>query len=543
MNFNYLKLFNIDSLAGRTLIHFLFLTIFFINPINAATYKYYFSNSGGGSECSQGSPCASLNDAQKKVDAAGSSDTVYLFFKRGDKWTVQTQYASRTRCYGIDVSDSNPTVHINAYGTGAKPILDGGVTDFSRVASHNTSTGPLQWSNMIHLKKDGCTVKNIKINGTYGRAIEIGDELDPADNITIDNCEFTNIGGSTIRASTYYGTSNTTITNNFLQTTGELWMNEKTKNQQSDWAIAIALHPQPGSRRNTSGNLVAHNIIDGNSGEGIHSVNGIIEYNIVGDTGSVGIFCNPFANDPTDTIIRYNLVTHEDWSISVYDDNIINGSEHIAPNGIAVYDELAGGSNAGATVEVYGNIVINRYFGIWFDDVGDRSPWGSVKIYNNTVIDSHKTNYVIGDDYDVVAAGQGFIYNNASILYDRTGASHAADWGDPSGLSNYWQITDNAFWTTGGNPIVDPDWRKNYVTNDPKLAGEEDRLSVDWDGQSGMTYYKDITNADVKPVSGSSLMDSQERIIYGSKWDVGATTLPKGESVLQAPVGLKIISE
>ena len=49
------------------------------------------------------------------------------------------------------------------------------------------------------------------------------------------------------------------------------------------------------------------------------------------------------------------------------------------------------------------------------------------------------------------------IYNNASIFYDQTGATHVED--DAVQYPSGWTIDNNAFWTTGGSPIVDSNWR------------------------------------------------------------------------------------
>ena len=160
-----------------------------------------------------------------------------------------------------------------------------------------------------------------------------------------------------------------------------------------------------------------------------------------------------------------------------------------------------------------------------------------------------------------------FFYNNSSILYDRTGAIHAADWEDATDLSTYWTIDNNQFWTTGGSPSVDSDWQTNYVTTDPKLAGEEQGSPVDWDGQSGATYYKDITFANVIPNRNSGSIDTGKTLPYentylsnGSdfiglpttvnfvtmqqshdgKWDIGAIIYSESKAILKPPVDLKV---
>ena len=133
-------------------------------------------------------------------------------------------------------------------------------------------------------------------------------------------------------------------------------------------------------------------------------------------------------------------------------------------------------------------IVINQNIGIWVYNTRDyTNSYGSVKVYNNTVIDSHSWNIF-------VAEANGFnsvkIYNNASILYDQIGDKHAYDQGEFLPHGN-WTIDNNHYWTKGGSPKVYAGWKTNCVTTDPKLLGEVIH-GIDWDGQSGATYISAI---------------------------------------------------
>jgi len=65
-----------------------------------------------------------------------------------------------------------------------------------------------------------------------------------------------------------------------------------------------------------------------------------------------------------------------------------------------------------------------------------------VRIFNNTVIDSQSNNFCI-NSYAAVEILAGYIYNNASILYDETGDKHVEDYG--ADMSN-WTIDNNSFW-------------------------------------------------------------------------------------------------
>ena len=238
-----------------------------------------------------------------------------------------------------------------------------------------------------------------------------------------------------------------------------------------------------------------------------------------------------------------------------------------------MFDESVGnGNNLNCDIQIYGNVIINNNIGIWiFNNRGTNADkFGSVKIYNNLIIDSHVANIRALDHWQFTNMK---IYNNASILYDRTNAKHVQD-GDESYPAG-WTIDNNAFWTSGGSPTVRSNWRKNYVTSNPKLPGEE-VYHIDWDGQTGATYWKNITiNKHLFPQSNSSLFNSGKNLsgynatilTYGSdftklpgtatfatatqpntdNWDIGAlsrrgVTSPIQTPVIPAPNNLRIES-
>ena len=101
------------------------------------------------------------------------------------------------------------------------------------------------------------------------------------------------------------------------------------------------------------------------------------------------------------------------------------------------------------------------------------------------------------------------------------------------------------------------------------MAGEERTSPVNWDGQFGATYYKDITFADVTPNSGSGLIDTGKTVPFedtylsnGSdftvlpttvtfvtkqqshddKWDIGAIIFSNNVYPVRDPVGLHILT-
>ena len=532
------------------------ITFIIISPAHAATYNYYFSTSGGGSTCSEKSPCAKVSDAQTKVNGAGSSDIVNLYFNRGDIWSFNTAAATKTLCFGIFVGSNGPTVNIDAYGTGNKPVFDGLVSNFSTVPSHNTVTGPLFYNRIFEFRRANCSVKNIEIRRVYGVGILLRDAGETG--FTLKYCEINNFGDCAIVVRN--GSTNVSVEYNKIYTGQELIRYRK----RSGWGGAIQIAVETPTSYAPSGNTVRYNLVYDIAGEGINAGNSIIEYNVVGNTAASAIQITPHEWNAGQSIVRYNYMIMADWSTHDYDTTLSNAPPNGGgkPIGTRVFDETVGhGSNINCDIQIYGNIIINHAIGIWIfnSQGGETDKFGPVKVYNNTIIDSHVANiraYNLSQFTDIK------IYNNASILYDRTGARHVDD--DSTSYPNGWDIDNNAFWTSGGSPTVDSDWRTNCVTSDPKLPGEE-VYHIDWDGQTGATYWKNITiNKHLFPPSNSSLFNSGKTLsgyeatflTYGSdftklpgtatfvtskqpdagKWDIGAISRGGVTSIIQSQI-------
>jgi len=468
VKFKRLSLKNKNNM--RLLFYILLLTFISISSVHAATYNYYFSNAGSGSTCSQASPCANLYDAKTKISAVSSGDTVNLYFNRGDTWSVDT--TAKKACHGLFIGPNDPIVNIDAYGSGNRPIFDGLVSDFSTADAHNASTGPLFYSRFFEFQRNSCSVKNVEMKRIYGHAIF----LSPSDYFTLDSSYIHHFGAGGISTALKTGGSNIKVINNTFYTGQELWR----YSLRSGWEAAIQLISNDELCDN---NTIQYNVVYDIYGEGIQCPNSLCEYNVVGNTASVAINAATHNWESRTTTVRYNFVIMEDWDEHGYD-TMHEGAS--GPVGIRVFDEKVGGDNSAADISIYGNIVINRSMGIWAYNTRDyTNPYGSVKIYNNTVIDSHYSNIY-------VAEANGFnsvkIYNNTSVLYDQIEANHVFDQEDFLPHDN-WTIDNNHYWTTGGSPTVDVDWQTNYVTADPKLNGEP---AVDWDGQSGGNYISAI---------------------------------------------------
>lgn len=482
-------------------------------PSYAATYSYYFADDGkNGSvigDCtSSGDPCKWISTnqtgyssgvtAQDCIDGNGSGDTVNIYLAKGDTWSFDTS-GGPTINYGLYVESTDPTVNIDSFGSGAKPKLDGSLTDFSTAddADETGLVGPLDWSNILQFEKNGCSVSNIHIDHVYGREIKLGDDAGtPADSFTATSCAFTNFGSIAICADIYSGTIGSTVTKCLIHTGQQLM--KYGISAYGSWGGALEFSPVPSTTRGGYNNTLTYNVIYDIYGEGVHSFFGTAEYNIIGDTWSVAFYVNPFANDAYDTVVRYNLITQSS-----------SGDYNGGHDGISIVDEgdgssgcpsTGGGSNASATVEVYGNVLINRNYGIHFNDCENSpSAWQEIRIYNNTVIDSYVMNIAI-EEFQNVAANKGFVYNNLSILYDTTGNHHVYEDGTGT-FGDYWTVDNNHYWdaTEGDEGIVDAEWQTNYVVTDPKLAGEEQGSPINWDGLSSGDPRLVVDAADVTP--------------------------------------------
>ena len=476
----------------------LIITFTIISPTHAATYNFYFSKSGGGSTCSAKSPCAKVSDAQTKVNGVGSSDTVNLYFNRGDTWSFKTAAATKTLCFGIFVGSNGPTVNVDAYGTGNKPVFDGQVSDFKSVPSHNTVTGPFYWNRIFEFRKANCSVKNIEIKRVYGVGVYLRDAGETG--FTLKYCDINNFGDAALYCKN--GNKNILVESNTVHTGQQLM--RYNKRSGVGWGGAIHMVTEHSTSYAPFGSIVRYNLVYDIAGEGIMAGNSIIEYNVVGNTASSAIDIVPHNWDARQSIVRYNFMIMSDWNTHDYD-TLLNG-KGAQPVGTRVFDEQVGkGNNLNCDIQIYGNVIINNNIGIWiFNNRGTNADkFGSVKIYNNLIIDSHVANIRALDHWQFTNMK---IYNNASILYDRTNVKHVQDSDEsyPAG----WTIDNNAFWTSGGSPTVRSNWRKNYVTSNPKLPGEE-VYHIDWDGQTGTTYWKNITiNKHLFPPSNSSLFNS-----------------------------------
>ena len=496
----------------------LFLVVVFciIGSASATTYNWYFATAGDDTtgDGSIGDPWETVAKADTKVNDANSGDIVYLYFNRGDTWTANTAAVSTESCYGVDVGSADPIVHINAYGGGNIPIFDGLVSDFSSVPEHNSTTGPVRWNSIFEINRHDCTVQNVEIKQVYGSGIQIKD----ANELVVSNSYIHDIGSFAMGSNTNFDAINLTADSCTVHTIQELYRYGK----RSGWGGGIQF---ANNQLEGNGSVIKNCVVYDIYGEGLIIPNGIAEYNIVANTWSVAIDLSPYKMDAENTTVRYNLIIMEDWSTHIYDQNLVTG--------IRVFDEQIQGDNSNGNMFIYGNTVIN--YGIAFKMYNDLTqtsgPYNSVHVYNNLFIDSHTANTRISDHNtppSVINLTADFqYYNNVLILYDQTGSSHVTDSID-SAYFGAATIENNSYWTTGGSPTVDSNWDTNYTTTNPLLPGEP---SVDWDGQTGADYYKNITiEHHLFPASNSPLWNAGK--VLGSEFNSSFLTKASNYSTL-----------
>lgn len=465
------------------------------------TYNWYFSQSGNddSNNGTEFNPWKTFSKAKTEINLVNNTDVVNLYFKCGDIWEVDTLI--KRQVHGFDIEINNPLVNMNAYGSGVYPCIDGGVSDFSMAPEHNTETGPIRWSNIFNFLKQNCSVSNIEFKNVYGNVIG----LSAAHGFKLYGCNIHNFGQGAFKIATNVpdGIENALIEYNVIYAGQQLW---RYGLRPGGWGGGISLVTGGYECKN---NIVRYNVVYDVFGEGIINPGGLTEYNAVGDTYSTAIYISPHKWDASDAIVRYNSVIMSKDSDYRYPYPIPSIHDHrTSNNGIGIIDEGPGGSNLNANIEIYGNICINCYMGIYAKNTLDtKDPFKSIKIYNNTVVDCSHGNYVVSQPDEFL---EGHIYNNSSILYNRPDSRHGG-YGNTFPHPN-WTIENNAFWTKNGDTVVDDGWLNNAIIADPLLPGGN---IIDWTGQSGDTYFSDIKFSDICPPKNSPLMGTGKPLNSG----------------------------
>lgn len=479
------------------------------SPCWGATYDYYFDTSGGGSTCSQVSPCATLAAAQTKANAHSSGDTVNLYFGRGNTWTCDTLALTRgDSCFAVNNGEA--TINIDSYDSGdgsAKPVFDGNVSTWTTVSDCSTpSTYPCRYSPFFLIQTPNSSISNVEIKDVYGKAIQLNGysggacaTRDCADGFLLSGATIYNIGLGAIGVNFNAGIEDAVVENCLIYSGQNIPGNDLCEGGNNTcWGAAINFEASGfGSDSLCQNNIIRHNIVYDIYGEGINASNSVIEYNLVGTTSSIALNVVAHDFDPGTSIIRWNWVIHEDYATTDYD-GAVNSSQAC----FRVIDEDSGGDNTNADFQIYGNICVNTTYGARLqcpNFCSTDGAFGSVKIYNNTFIDNYyRSFYITHESYFTNL----YIYNNSSIFYDSSG-----DHSNAFTKQGVWEISNNHFYAAAGlSPSKDTDLETNQQTSDPDLPGGPGGSNKDFDSQSGAGYYNNILFSDIYPPSGSPLI-------------------------------------
>lgn len=532
----------------------LFLLVIFIFPswVQAATYKFYFSSGAGGNpvgndssgDGSQSNPWKSLSKAQQKINSYNSTDIVYLYFDRGDSWTWDSSAVKKTLAK-FYIKSTNPVVHIDAYGSGGRPIFDGLVNDFSSVPSHNVTTGPFSWNRFFDIDKTNCSISNIEIKRVYGHGIF----LKEAHNFTLSHCYIHDFGVSAIvPIGGNIALHGCTAAFNTIHTGQQLYRYDK----KNGWGGGLVF-TTPSQYSASYDNHVHHNVIYDIYGECITSNSGIMEYNVVGDCGSVALNIPAHGYDFPEAVVRYNYVVYSNHAKSAYirHDNGMKAC-------VRVHDEAQGGNNNSGLIEIYGNVFVNYPTGIQMvcseeslsgglmDQCDAQAAIGNVKIHHNLIIDpqlsgirtnTSKPPYTIANNLE--------LHDNSIVFFDRSGTD--SDFVRDNDLLpvDGWSVYNNHYWSLGESPIVPTEWKKNYNTQDPLLRGES---TVSWTSLTGPSYYLSINpKEDLNPPTSSPIYNLSplltmdiNTLAAGALSDGGGSSLP--EETVDPPTAFQVLA-
>ena len=459
------KFFQIFKLS-KLFVLFIFF-IFFTETVSAESYTVYVDASVTDNYTASSKPdCQNYNTST--FVCSGGSDSVYvsardvrLFLDSLSTNDTATVYYRKGQTWAIDASNERPridthNVTLTSFGSGARPILDGKNTNYGGENGYPiiTVTGGIT----------NITINGLEIKNSYSSGIGLQGNSSSAGDVTITNCSIHDVGWSALNG---YGWQNAigtvTFKNNEVYTTGKY-----PKTYGGHWPSSIA-----------SVNMVAqHNVVRDVYGEGITCAGGdcTIEYNNVSDIAKPSIYMNPWIG-PTKSlgtvVVGYNLV----WN----DTDETYTSE--ASPAIRLDDEDGAGDNRGSDISIYGNIVIGYRFGI---DLRNNpvygsdtySNWGTVKVYENTLIDNKENIKVVYND----RFNSVILKNNSSIIHSdaESACKHVSasgsSWSGWTWGANDWygDINPGFPYTTSGEFGIDPElgktsgWRR--ITSAPSLS-------------------------------------------------------------------------
>lgn len=340
---------------GRLCAFFIAFVLAFVGTwANAATYYVSSSGSDSNNGTSTATPWADLSVSVGKLNAG---DTLLL--KRGDTFNETSS---------VNVVDASVTV--GAYGTGARPIIDG-QTNYPVDNGH--------YAPMVKISANDVTVKDIEIRRTNGHGLYIA-----AARATVNGVRtFETYMAGIIAASV----DSPTVVNSEVEKAAMGWGvyrdaaydNDPTKN------YPYSVMPSALSFKTVTNGVARNNKVGPGWGEGINawygSQNTLFEDNTVFCQRNIGIY-NEFSQN---TVIRRNKIIG--CSLTAY-----HRSNGYVGDGIVINNERDASPGTGAAasknVDIYDNVVVNTLAGVAFWNQFEPTNHQDIRVVNNTFIDN-----------------------------------------------------------------------------------------------------------------------------------------------------------
>lgn len=485
------------SIAGR-LGAFFIVSVLCLVGISANAATYYVSTSGSDSNngTSTATPWADLSVSVGKLSAGD-----VLLLKRGDTFNETST---------VNVADANVTV--GAYGTGARPIIDG-QTNYPVDNGH--------YAPMVKISANDVTVKDIEIRRTNGHGLYIA-----AARATVNGVRtFETYMAGIIAA----GVDSPTVVNSEVEKAAMGWGvyrdasydNDPTKN------YPYSVMPSALSFKTVTNGIASNNKVGPGWGEGINawygSQNTLFEDNTVFCQRNIGIY-NEFSQN---TVIRRNRVIG--CSLSDY-----YRSNGYVGDGIVINNERDASPGTGAAasknIDIYDNVVVNTLAGVAFWNQFEPTNHQDIRVVNNTFIDNDVNIKMNNTTYTNV-----LIANNLFSAFD-AGTTQTSSSTSIAGITfknNAWQNGSRTGMFIGANDIT-----SGIVL--PKTTG--------W---RTFTVATDFDITDAKPSAGSTSIGAGSASLNGlvisgdingtalnSPPDIGAvsnvTAAPVGDSTITA---------
>ncbi|MHA2069418.1 MAG: right-handed parallel beta-helix repeat-containing protein, partial [Candidatus Thorarchaeota archaeon] len=310
---------------------------------------------------------------------------------------------------------------IDAYGTGANPILDG---------DNNT---PGDYVGIITVKGDYVDIKNITVKNSSGYCVEVYNSSGG----TVEN-DMTNVTLETSWRSAlrYRDVVGGTISGLDVSKAGK----RRRDLGSGDWPAALYL-------LNSDSITVTGNTVHDNTAEGIGIYKGgndnIVEKNLLYDNYSTSIY---LANDDGSNTVRYNLIygTFDSTYCTRYAGNWCG-------NGIAWSDEVESNpNNGGSGNKFHHNLIAATYACL---RIAPRDPLSTATNqlwYNNTCVDTQLGIHIGSTNW---AASGVEVKNNIFAAYDQAVDLYFGQ-SNPSGITfnyNNWDSQPPETYARGAN--------------------------------------------------------------------------------------------